>query len=108
MASIGYLLFWALLFFLMMRFGCGAHIMGHHHRNHSHGDDGDGLRAPPEARDPVCGRMIATSTAKSSLFDGRVYYFCSEVCRDKFEASPFKFANGGVASDRMGGRYGPA
>ncbi len=25
--------FWAGLFFLMMRFGCGAHIMGHH-RHH--------------------------------------------------------------------------
>ena len=26
--SLGTLLFWGLLFFLMMRFGCGAHMMG--------------------------------------------------------------------------------
>ena len=25
--------FWAGLFFLMMRFGCGAHIMGHRHHH---------------------------------------------------------------------------
>ena len=25
--------FWAGLFFLMMRFGCGRHIMGHGHRH---------------------------------------------------------------------------
>lgn len=109
METIGYLLFWALLFFFMIRFGCGAHMMGHHHhRNHSHSSDDDRLHASPEARDPVCGRMVQTSTAKSSLFDGSAYYFCSHACRDKFEASPFDFAHGGVANDRIGGQYGAA
>lgn len=27
--------FWAGLFFLMMRFGCGHHIMGHSHHRHN-------------------------------------------------------------------------
>ena len=31
-----YFLLWGAFFFLMMRFGCGAHIMGHGH-GHRHG-----------------------------------------------------------------------
>lgn len=34
-----YFLLWGAFFFVMMRFGCGAHIMGHGHRhdgNRSH------------------------------------------------------------------------
>ena len=27
-----YFLLWGVFFFVMMRFGCGAHIMGHGHR----------------------------------------------------------------------------
>ncbi len=29
--SIVFYLFWAAVFALMMRFGCGAHVMGHRH-----------------------------------------------------------------------------
>jgi YHS domain-containing protein len=109
MQTIGNLLFWGLLFFLMMRFGCGAHMMGHHHhRDHSRGGDRDGHRAPPEARDPVCGKTVQPSTAKSSLFEGHAYYFCSQACRDTFEASPANFAHGAAANDRTGGHYGAA
>lgn len=28
-----YFLLWGVFFFVMMRFGCGAHIMGHGHRH---------------------------------------------------------------------------
>ena len=31
-----YFLLWGAFFFVMMRFGCGAHIMGHGH-GHRHG-----------------------------------------------------------------------
>ena len=33
-----YFLLWGAFFFMMMRFGCGAHIMGHGHR-HRHGEN---------------------------------------------------------------------
>ena len=37
MSSIVYFLLWAGLIFLMMRFGCGAHVMGHRgHGGHQH------------------------------------------------------------------------
>ena len=35
MSTLVYFLIWGGLFFLMMRFGCGAHIMGHG-KNHRH------------------------------------------------------------------------
>jgi hypothetical protein len=31
MGSLIYFLLWAAAFFFMMRFGCGAHVMGHGH-----------------------------------------------------------------------------
>lgn len=94
METVAYLLFWALLFMFMMRFGCGAHIMGHRHHGH-HGQGGDGsdrLTQPAQAVDPVCGMTVATAGAKSSIFEGRAWYFCSASCRDKFEAAPQQYA----------------
>jgi YHS domain-containing protein len=89
MGTILYLLFWAALFFVMMRFGCGAHVMGHHHHPSGDAHDGDGRwSGPAEAHDPVCGKTVSTAVAKSSIWSGRAYYFCSQACRDKFEAAP--------------------
>ena len=94
LGNILYFLLWAGLFVLMMRFGCGAHVMGH---GHQHGEKeadvrgGDGnLRwvAPDQAADPVCGMTVRTASAKSAVHDGQVYYFCSQDRRQKFEAAP--------------------
>jgi YHS domain-containing protein len=94
-----YFVFWGLLIFFMMRFGCGSHVMGHGHGGgHSHGGgesarDADAKWVPPEKDvDPVCGMTVATAGAKSSLHEGRVYYFCSQTCREKFEAAPASYA----------------
>ena len=97
LGNILYFLLLAGLFFLMMRLGCGAHIMGHgHHHGRKEGDDhsGDGnLRwlAPKQAVDPVCGMTVQTASAKSAVHDGQVYYFCSQDCRQKFEAAPASY-----------------
>lgn len=38
--NVLYYLIWAGVFFAIMRFGCGAHIMGHgHHHRRPHSDD---------------------------------------------------------------------
>lgn len=37
MSTLVYFLIWGGFFFVMMRFGCGAHIMGHS-KNHRHGN----------------------------------------------------------------------
>jgi len=104
MEALIYFAVWAVFIFLMMRFGCGAHIMGH--GRHDHGEEKtsgrhsqENLRwIPPEtAVDPVCGKSVATDQAKSSLADGAVYYFCSRECREVFEAAPHLYI--GVSKD---------
>lgn len=97
------LLYFALLaglFFLMMRVGCGSHVMGHGHGRHErHNEPGSALpagtgrwAAPAMATDPVCGMTVNTDTAKSSIYNGTVYYFCSAEHRDQFEADPDRYA----------------
>lgn len=95
MEALATFIFWAALFFVMMRFGCGAHVMGHRgkHRKETGASaptDQDQLRwMPPETdTDPVCGKQVRTRDAKPSLHDGLVYYFCSRECREAFEAAP--------------------
>jgi len=103
------ILLWVGLIFLMMRFGCGSHMFGHgHKKGHEHPRSGNpaqgrsssapalesNLRweAPDTDADPVCGKTIATSGARSSVYDGLVYYFCSRECREAFEALPSDYA----------------
>ena len=75
MGTIGYLLFWAVLFFVMMRFGCGAHVMGYHHRGHhdkppaGSPNGAEPWSTPSETRDTESGKPIPTADAKSSLRD---------------------------------------
>jgi len=102
------LLLTGLFLFLMMRFGCGAHMFGAgghkgHSQNHGGGccgPDGGGDRrepgkqeqprwtAPEKDTDPICGATVSPDKAKSTVYDGWVYYFCSHECREVFEVSP--------------------
>jgi YHS domain-containing protein len=94
--NVLYLLLWAGLFFVMMRYGCGAHIMGHghHHDTGTDSNNGGNVRwlPPDQVVDPVCGMTVQTANAKTAVQDGHVYYFCSENCRQKFEAAPASYA----------------
>ncbi|MBS2132168.1 YHS domain-containing protein (plasmid) [Burkholderia thailandensis] len=100
MKNLLYFAFWAGLIFLMMRLGCGSHVMGHGHDAEEHeGHDGDTSNeggsvrcTPPETDiDPVCRMSVRTDTAKCSVFQGVVYYFCSAEHRDAFEADPERY-----------------
>jgi len=95
MEGLLYFLFWAALIFLMMRMGCGKHVMGHGHSPQQRDGAGEsaqreGLTWEPPAKDtdPVCGKAVSTVAAKPSVFEGNVYYFCSRECREVFEAAP--------------------
>jgi YHS domain-containing protein len=95
MEALIYFLLWAGVIFLMMRFGCGAHVMGHGHGQHDRESTGPEARrsdmhwVPPETDiDPVCGKTVRTDQAKPSVHEGMVYYFCSRECRERFEAAP--------------------
>jgi Cu+-exporting ATPase len=42
--------------------------------------------------DPVCGMRIDPDDAVASAeFDGNVYFFCSEACREGFVANPARY-----------------
>ncbi len=83
---VSFLLF-ALFFYIMMRFGCGSHMVHGHHRG-THG-------GPPEgkARDPVCGMEVEEGRGFTEVMGGRAYRFCSHDCLDKFDANPQKLAH---------------
>lgn len=100
MSTVLYFLVWALAIAAMMRFGCGAHVMGHGgHRSRRPDLPGDEARPQPDkAIDPVCGMTVETKAARTSVHGGRVLYFCSNACREKFEASPASYPDRGGAS----------
>ena len=80
-------LLFAALFYFMMRFGCGSHMVhGHHH--HEHGGTG----SQGSVRDPVCGMEVESGRGYSEIFDGKQYRFCGRKCLDQFDANPRQFA----------------
>ena len=45
------------------------------------------------AKDPVCGMDVNESQAKAETdYQGQTYYFCSEGCKQKFDANPQQYA----------------
>ncbi len=84
MEGLGSLLFFAILFFLMMRYGCGSHMM------HGHGGaHGDGEAA--KYIDPVCGMEVEAERGYGKMHEGRLYRFCSRRCLDKFDTEPERY-----------------
>jgi len=96
--------------FLMFRFGCGRHMIGQAH-SHAHAGAHGGAGGPPsdagQEIDLVCGMTVDRSSASTATFQGRTYYFCSQPCREKFEASPASYAAESVAAPHAAGhRHG--
>ena len=97
MEGLGSLLLFAALFYFMMRFGCGAHMV------HGHGGGGRGEHAGhggrggheqgPDARDPVCGMDVAPGQGYGKMYGGRDYRLCSRTCLDKFDENPDQYAS---------------
>jgi len=43
--------------------------------------------------DPVCGMTVEESAAKAwADHEGKRYYFCSDACREEFQAYPDQYA----------------
>lgn len=85
---LGWLLLWGAVIFLMMRYGCGAHVTGHG-RHTGHGGGG-----PPgtTVKDPVCGMDVDPQHAgAAAVYKGVTYYFCSTAHRDQFEQDPQRY-----------------
>jgi len=73
-------LFFAGFFYLMMRFGCGAHMM-HEQHGSSEADTSKHI-------DPVCGKDVPPSEGYGKMHAGQLYRFCSRQCLDTFDAEP--------------------
>lgn len=78
------LLVFALLFYFIMRFGCGAHMT---HGSHQH------PHRQPDHKDPVCGMEVDTEVGYGKMYKGQLYHFCSRNCLDKFEDNPGQYLN---------------
>ena len=88
---LGFLVF-AAFFFVMMRFGCGAHAGHGGHGGHDHG--GGGHNVPDTSAggtDPVCGMQVEPNKGFAKYHEGRLYRFCSKNCLDKFEVNPAQY-----------------
>lgn len=89
------LLIYALLFYLLMRFGCGAHMVHGHGGHGSHGghepEPAGGTGGP--GVDPVCGMQVQPGAGYAKMQSGRQYRFCSRKCLDQFEAAPERYAS---------------
>ena len=89
MSGLFSLLLYAALFYLMMRFGCGAHMV-HGHGVHDEGHGGSGAPGV-SGTDPVCGMSVAPGQGYTKNHQGRLLHFCSRNCLDKFEAEPQRY-----------------
>lgn len=89
MEGVLWLLIYAVLFYFMMRYGCGAHMVhgGHGgHRPHEANRPAD-----TGAKDLVCGMDVASESGYSRMYQGREYRFCSRTCLDNFEKNPLAY-----------------
>lgn len=41
--------------------------------------------------DPVCGMVVKEEESLSFEYEGKKYYFCSQVCYEKFKEDPKKY-----------------
>ena len=80
------LLLFAGLFYFMMRFGCGAHMV--HGGHGGHGGHGAGAGT---VKDPVCGMDVAAGQGYVRMDVGRELRFCSRRCLDQFDAHPERY-----------------
>jgi Cu+-exporting ATPase len=47
---------------------------------------------PEAALDPVCGMKVEPSrAAASTTYEGRSYLFCSQSCKERFDADPERY-----------------
>jgi YHS domain-containing protein len=109
MESVVSVLLFVGFLYLMMRYGCGAHMYGggcghsSHRHNKSESSTGQKVSGPNEmARDPVCGMEIETARAlHSAQYGSNTFYFCSNDCYRKFRERPEGFAEIGMEKRRI-------
>ena len=84
-------LLFAGIFYLMMRFGCGAHMMHGHH----------GVRDEESSKhiDPVCGKKVPPLEGYGKMHAGVLYRFCSRQCLDAFDQEPERYLSESIEAN---------
>ena len=90
MGGLFSLLFFALFFYLMMRFGCGAHMAHGNHDSQEHNHDSKNNQT---FIDPICGTKVEEDEGYGMLHEGKLYRFCSKKHLDEFDQNPSKYLN---------------
>ena len=88
MSALVWFLIVAVLFYFMMRGGCGSHVG---HGGHHGGDEDRSQDKSTSQVDPVCGMRVQPDSGYAKMYRGVQYRFCSRECLDKFDASPDQY-----------------
>jgi Cu+-exporting ATPase len=59
-----------------------------------HTPDPASLHDASMAKDPVCGMMVDKAKARTTMFAGKDFYFCSDKCQGKFKSQPSVYWKG--------------
>ena len=87
MGGLSSLIIFALFFYFMMRFGCGAHI-AHGHHNHV-----DNENDQQTFFDPISGEQVEENKGYGKLYNDKLYRFISKENLDEFDKNPDKYIN---------------
>jgi YHS domain-containing protein len=97
MEGLIYFLLLGGLFYFMMRFGCGSHMVHGHggHDGHAQHGHNEHSTQPDDAgsHDTVCGMLVPPDREYTKMHSGVRYHFCSRACLGKFEAEPDKYTD---------------
>jgi len=63
-----------------------------HHHHHAHASSSHDGHGPDKVKDPVCGMMVDPATTPHSVVHmGQPFHFCSDKCKERFEADPHAY-----------------
>lgn len=94
MPVLASLIVFGVVFYLLMRLGCGARMV---HGLHEEA----GLQQGVE--DPVCGMTVDPESSYSLAREGRRVRFCSLDCLQRYERNPEAFSGDAHAAGHPGG-----
>lgn len=81
------LLIFAVFFYVMMRFGCGAHRVHGNQKGHQSKGTSD------KHVDPVCGMDVDPTEGYGKMQAGTLYRFCSRECLETFDVEPSRYTS---------------
>jgi len=91
MEGLGSLLLFAVFIYLMMRYGCGSHMLSGRGGRRRDRDSSEKEGSTVKHVDPVCDMEVDVEQGYGKMYKGTLYRFCSRSCLDKFDAEPERY-----------------